>query len=184
MAPRIFCILLAGLLCLSGIASAMSSTNFDLSWNTISNGGGQATSTAFKLDGTIGQLAGMSSSTSYTLVGGFWGGSGSSGGSAPTITTFTPTSAMVNAAPFNLTLTGTNFTAGNRVTWNGADRTTYYTSATSLKAWITAPDLAAAGSNNISVRNADGGLSINKTFNVTNPIPTATSLNPTNKGVF
>ena len=86
----------------------------------------------------------------------------------PTITSLTPSSATVGAGAFNLTIVGTNFTSGSIVTWNGGDRTTYYTSATSLKAWITAADLTSAGRFPVQVRNGPGVLSNIKTFNVTN----------------
>ncbi len=61
-------------LTIAGIAIAMSSTNYDLSWNTSgsSSGGGDRSSTNYQLTDVIGQTApGVSSSGNYTLSGGF-----------------------------------------------------------------------------------------------------------------
>jgi PKD repeat protein len=63
---------LLGLLCLIGTASAMGSTNFDLSWNVIGGGGGSITSPSYLLGGTVGQITGLSASTNYKLQAGFW----------------------------------------------------------------------------------------------------------------
>ncbi|RPI39131.1 MAG: hypothetical protein EHM53_06855 [Methanoregulaceae archaeon] len=63
---------LLGLLCLIGTASAMGSTNFDLSWNVIGGGGGSQTSASYKMASTIGQITGLSTSTNYKLQAGFW----------------------------------------------------------------------------------------------------------------
>jgi PKD repeat protein len=66
-----FLILLA-LLCLIGTASAMGSTNFDLSWNVLSGGGGFLSSPSYSMGSTVGQITGLSTSTSYKLQSGFW----------------------------------------------------------------------------------------------------------------
>jgi hypothetical protein len=53
---------------------AQSGSGYDLTWNTIDNGGGTSSNGGYTLDGTIGQPdAGASiSSSGYTLTGGFW----------------------------------------------------------------------------------------------------------------
>lgn len=55
---------------------AQSGGGYDLTWNTIDNGGGTSSHGGYTLDGTIGQLeAGAPiSSGGYTLTGGFWAG--------------------------------------------------------------------------------------------------------------
>jgi len=63
---------LVGLLCLTGIASAMSSANYAINWNVIGGGGGGGSSSLYKIQATFGLLAGFSSSTNYRLQGGFW----------------------------------------------------------------------------------------------------------------
>jgi len=65
-------LVLMGLLCLIGTASAMGSLNFDLSWNVISGGGGTLTSPSYDMGNTVGQITGLSTSTSYKLQSGFW----------------------------------------------------------------------------------------------------------------
>ena len=64
--------LLVALLLVS-IASAQSSTNYSLSWYALAGGGGRAASTNYAMDGTVGQAAvGLSSSTSYRMLSGYW----------------------------------------------------------------------------------------------------------------
>jgi hypothetical protein len=65
-------VVLVGLLSIIGSASAMGSTNFDLSWNVISGGGGPILSPSYSMSSTIGQITGLSTSTSYKLQSGFW----------------------------------------------------------------------------------------------------------------
>ena len=89
----------------------------------------------------------------------------------PEITVLTPDCSTAGAAAFNLTITGTNFTAKSIVTWNGTDKTTYYDSSTSLKAWITDTDLTRVGSYPIQVRNYPDALSNTKHFNITSVVP-------------
>jgi hypothetical protein len=56
--------------------SAQSGGGYDLTWNTIDNGGGKSNSSAYTLSGTIGQAdADVVTGGAYTLGGGFWGGS-------------------------------------------------------------------------------------------------------------
>jgi hypothetical protein len=57
-------------------ASAQSGGSYDLTWNTIDNGGGTSNGGAYTLSGSIGQPdAGVIGGGTYTLGGGFWGGS-------------------------------------------------------------------------------------------------------------
>jgi len=65
-------IILLGVLCLTGTASAMGSLNFDLSWNVIGGGGGFLSLSSYGMGGTVGQIAGLSTSTSYKIQSGFW----------------------------------------------------------------------------------------------------------------
>ena len=57
------------------IATAQSGSGYDLTWNTIDNGGGESIGSDYALAGTIGQPdAGVAmSGGGYTLNGGFWG---------------------------------------------------------------------------------------------------------------
>lgn len=77
---------------------------------------------------------------------------------------------MQGGAAFNMTVIGTNFTAACQVQWEGVNKTTWLTSATSLKAGILAGDIASNGTFNVRVLNAAGTedlVSANKTFIVT-----------------
>jgi hypothetical protein len=55
--------------------AALSGSGYDLTWNTIDNGGGAIGNGGYTLNGTIGQSDANNSlsSAGYTLVGGFWG---------------------------------------------------------------------------------------------------------------
>jgi PKD repeat protein len=64
--------ILLGLLCLAGTVSAMGSLNFNLSWSVIGGGGGFLSSPSYSMGSTVGQTAGLSTSTSYKLQSGFW----------------------------------------------------------------------------------------------------------------
>ena len=70
--------LLALLLLLCGIAAvhAQSGGGYDLTWSTVDGGGATfSTGGSYELGGTLGQPdAGTLGGSSYTLVGGFWGG--------------------------------------------------------------------------------------------------------------
>jgi hypothetical protein len=103
---------------------------------------------------------------------------------SPTITTISPENKQAGSGAFTLTVTGTNYYSGSKVRWNGADRTTTYTSSTQLTASITASDIASAGSATVTVYNADSGLISNsKMFTITpqeNPVPAITSISPVN----
>ncbi len=68
-----FTILLLLTLAPAGPSAAQSGGGYDLTWNTIDGGGGNATGGNYTLDGTIGQAeAGMLGGGGYTLNGGFW----------------------------------------------------------------------------------------------------------------
>jgi hypothetical protein len=103
---------------------------------------------------------------------------------APTLTDLTPSTKVVGAAGFNLTLTGTHFLATSKVQWNGTEKTTYYISSTTLNATIPASDLTTAGNRNVRVYNPGpgGGNSSYLTFTIQNPTiigpPSLTSINP------
>ncbi len=60
-------------LALTVVVYAQANGDFDLSWNTIDNGGGVSTGGDFGLSGSIGQAdAGMLSGGDFALSGGFW----------------------------------------------------------------------------------------------------------------
>jgi len=56
-------------------ALAQSGGGYDLTWNTVSGGGGASSGSGYALNGTMGQpAAGTLCGDGYALVGGFWAG--------------------------------------------------------------------------------------------------------------
>ncbi len=83
--------------------------------------------------------------------------------SNPTTSSITPSSASVGDPGFTLTVNGTNFASGNStVTWNGANRTMTFVSATQLTASIPASDLSTSGTATIGVTTT-GAASLSNT---------------------
>jgi IPT/TIG domain-containing protein len=98
---------------------------------------------------------------------------------APAITSISPSSVVVGGPGFTLTVNGTGFTATSVVRVNGSDRATAFGSATRLTATILASDIAAAGTQGITVFNPDSGrTSPSVTLSITNPVPTLSSIVP------
>ena len=89
--------------------------------------------------------------------------------SAPAISSLVPASATAGGPAFTLTVNGSNFVSGAVVRWNGASRTTGFSSSTQLTAAITAADIASAGSAQVSVANPGGATSGASTFTVSAP---------------
>jgi hypothetical protein len=107
----------------------------------------------------------------------------SSGG--PTVTSLSPSSAVVGGAAFALTVNGGNFLLGDTVQWNGAARTTTFVSSVRLTANIAASDLATVGTVPVAVVRSGpfGGTSGALTFSINNPVPVISSLSPTSAAV-
>jgi hypothetical protein len=108
---------------------------------------------------------GTSNSANFTISG--------ANNPVPTLTSLNPPSAVAGGAAFNLVVTGTGFGANSVVRWNGAARTTTFTSSTQLQAGILATDVASTGAAQVTVFNPapGGGTSNAVTFNVTAPSP-------------
>ena len=103
----------------------------------------------------------------------------------PTITSLSPNGVTVGGAAFTLTVNGTGYVSGSQVKFNGNARTTTFVSATQLTAAILASDIATVGTANVTVTNAapGGGTTANFAFTISsapNPVPTLTSISPTN----
>jgi hypothetical protein len=97
-----------------------------------------------------------------------------------TVSSITPSSAIVGSPATTLTLAGTGFDLASSVSFNGAAITTHYQSATSLTADVPASALAATGNFPVVVTNPapGGGVSLPVTFSVGNPTPTIATLTP------
>jgi hypothetical protein len=98
----------------------------------------------------------------------------------PTLTSFSPSSAIAGSAGFPLTVTGTNFVMTSVVNWAGSPRATAFVSATQITATINTADVAKAGAFKVTVTNPapGGGTTAAHTFVVDNPVPTLTSISP------
>ncbi len=121
-------------------------------------------------------LAGLETSFGVPLIAGAIGKTplpiGSSTSSAPTITSFTPTSGAVGTL---VTVNGTNFTASAVVKFNGVTGTGFvFVSATQVKANV--PTGATTGP--ISVTTASGTGTSATNFTVPSGSPTITSFTP------
>jgi hypothetical protein len=90
----------------------------------------------------------------------------------PSAISLSPSTGVSGAPAFGLTVNGNSFVSSSIVQWNGSNRTTSYVSATQLTAAITAADLAAAGSANVTVVNPapGGGTSQVLTFTTSNAV--------------
>ncbi|MBA3947370.1 MAG: hypothetical protein H0X37_22780 [Herpetosiphonaceae bacterium] len=101
----------------------------------------------------------------------------------PTLTSLSPSAAVVGGPGFTLTVNGTNFISTSTVQWNGSARATHFVNNTQLTAAITAQDIATAGTFTVTVANPapGGGPSNGLPFQVgpSNPVPTIKTLNPT-----
>jgi hypothetical protein len=71
----------------------------------------------------------------------------------PAISSLSPVGAVVGTSGLTLTVFGTQFNSGSAILWNQSSRTTSFVSATQLTATITAADLAAVGTANVTVSN-------------------------------
>jgi hypothetical protein len=98
----------------------------------------------------------------------------------PTTTSLSPNSETVGDPAFTLTVNGTNFVAGSKVKWGGADRTTTYVSSTQLTVAIPASDIAGNGTASVTVVNPTpgGGTSNAQTFTINYSIPNIVSVTP------
>lgn len=105
-----------------------------------------------------------------------------SGGSAPVISSLSPTSVLAGSGAFTLTVNGSGFTGGAAVDWteNGTltPLTTSFVSSSQVMAAVPASLVTSAGSATITV--SQGGQTSNGvTFDVNNPTPVLSSIKPT-----
>jgi hypothetical protein len=98
---------------------------------------------------------------------------------APSVTTLSPARAVAGTAAFTLNVSGAGFAPCSVVQWNGSSRPTTFVSATQLNAAITAVDIAALGTAQVTVFTLPpgGGTSGAVPFQIV--APTLSSLSPT-----
>ncbi len=93
--------------------------------------------------------------------------------SPPALTSLSPTSTTVGSSAFTLTVSGSNFTSGATVLWNGSSLATTFVSSTHLTAQVPANLVSVAGNMNITVYEAGVAASNALTFTVS-PLSAAT----------
>lgn len=110
------------------------------------------------------------------------------GGTAPTISSLSPPSAVVNSGGFPLTINGTNFTSSSTVTFGSDNLTPASQTATALTVNVPNSDIQSVGAVAVTVTNPGGGGTATANFSVTNSMPAITSLSPSsaiaNSGTF
>jgi len=104
----------------------------------------------------------------------------------PALSSLAPNTATAGGAGFTLTVNGSGFVSGATVQWNGNNRNTTFVSATQLTAAITAADVAAQGTAQVTVVNpspcsttcvsAASSFTINAATN--NPAPVLSNISP------
>ena len=101
---------------------------------------------------------------------------------APTEISLSPDNQIAGGTDFTLTVSGANFVNASTVQWNGS-ATHHLFNNTTVTAAITAADIASAGTASVTVTNPPpgGGTSNSVNFTINNPVPTETSLSPSNK---
>src|SRR6266568_1643348 len=101
----------------------------------------------------------------------------------PTLTSISPASVAAGSADFTLTATGSNFTSGTQILWDGTAQPTKVVSNTQLTATISAGQIANAGIVSIRVIKSDtttsGAMTLtitgsgNQTFSLTSISPSS-----------
>jgi hypothetical protein len=86
----------------------------------------------------------------------------------PMLSTFSPAYSSAGGSNFTLTVTGSGFTSASTIYWGSTALATTYGSASQLTAQVTAADIAAAGTDAITVQTSSpgGGTSNPMTFEV------------------
>jgi photosystem II stability/assembly factor-like uncharacterized protein len=100
----------------------------------------------------------------------------------PVAVALSPSSAILGGPTFTLTVTGQSFASGAKVYWRGTALTTTFVNSGKVTASVPASNLATVGNYSVSVLNSGpgGGLSNALSFTVDNPVPSLTSLSPSN----
>jgi hypothetical protein len=90
----------------------------------------------------------------------FWCGCGGFNGVlAPTLSSITPDTVAAGSADFSLTASGSNFSQGTTLLWNGISLPTTVTSSSQLTAKVSAAQIASSGTVSIRVLKADSTTS-------------------------
>ena len=102
----------------------------------------------------------------------------------PTLTSFSPSSALAGAGAQTLTLTGSNFVFTSTVSYSGVAHPATYVNSSTLTITLSAADQATAGSYTVVVTNpTPGGGNSTLSFPVNNPAPTLSGFSPASSTV-
>lgn len=115
------------------------------------------------------------------------GGSGSSSSNtntptaAPSVTSISPTTVAAGASALTLTVNGTGFQSTTTIQVNSAAVPSTYVSSTQMTATVPATQLASGGTLSVVALNGTAGssTSTSPSLQVTNPVPTLSSAEPT-----
>jgi hypothetical protein len=99
----------------------------------------------------------------------------SSSSSAPVLSSLSPVNAAAGSSAFALTVNGSGFVLGSSVNWNGVALATTDNSSTQLTAFVSATNLANAGTAQVTVVNPGGAVSAALPFTITAPQATLSS---------
>lgn len=101
---------------------------------------------------------------------------------APAVSSLSPLAAVAGAGGTMVAVTGTGFIRTSTAQWNGSNRPTTFVSSTQLQVALSAADLAAAGTGQITVVNPTpgGGTSTAASFAINNPAPQISAISPAN----
>jgi Subtilase family/FG-GAP-like repeat len=94
----------------------------------------------------------------------------------PVITALSPASALAGGFGFVLSVSGSNFTPGAQLAWNGQTRQTFVQNPNLLNAEIPPTDIATAGTASVTVVNPGSGASNAVNFSVLPSSPQAANL--------
>ena len=94
---------------------------------------------------------------------------------APIINSLSPNTKEAGSGTFVMTVSGSNFTTGSVVKWNGSSVSTGYVSSTQLSATVGSSQVVSTGTANVTVQTSGrkGGTSNTLTFTITVPTVTA-----------
>jgi hypothetical protein len=150
----------------SGFTLTVNGTNFISSSVINFNGGARTTTYVSATQLTTSILTSdltTAGSFNITVTNGTPGGGTSNiqtfvvHNSIPNITSITPSSVLVGATQFTMTVNGINFVSNSQVKFGGLSRTTTFMSSTQLLAVILSGDLVSAGTFGITVYNGTTG---------------------------
>ncbi len=171
-------------LTVTGTGFVSSSTIF---WNGASRTSNVASSTSISTQITASDIASGGTASVQVFVPSPGGGLSSPAltftinNPVPAITTISPNTLPQGGGNFTLTANGSGFTPSSVVQWNGAPRTTTFSSSSQLTAAIQSSDLNTSGTQTVTVFNPSpaGGTSGGAGFTVaSNPTPAIGNLSP------